>query len=117
MIVPLVRLFPHLRLNKIYNPLILTLPVMLYCFVKQVLNYRLLGNKLSEGKSQEGFLSSLIDEVIQVLVFPFSFNKIRNSFLWIYQSFCACAVGDVLTFYMSTKAICKEKSDMTIATG
>ncbi|XP_020868718.1 UPF0505 protein isoform X1 [Arabidopsis lyrata subsp. lyrata] len=35
------------------------------CSFSQVLNYRLLGNKLSEGKSQEGFLSSLIDEVIQ----------------------------------------------------
>ncbi|ANM60055.1 Vacuolar protein sorting-associated protein 35 [Arabidopsis suecica] len=35
------------------------------CSFSQVLNYRLLGNRLSEGKSQEGFLSSLIDEVIQ----------------------------------------------------
>jgi len=76
MIVPLVRLFLHLRLYKIDNPVSLTLPVMLYCFIKQVLNYRLLGNRLSEGKSQEGFLSSLIDEVIQVWCFVFRSTKL-----------------------------------------
>lgn len=73
---------------------------MLYCFVEQVLNYRLLGIRLSEGKYQEGFLSSLINEVIQVLVFPFSFNKIRNLFSWTFQSFCSCAVGDILTYFI-----------------
>ncbi|KFK35912.1 hypothetical protein AALP_AA4G052500 [Arabis alpina] len=31
----------------------------------QILNYRLLGNRLCEGRSQAGFLSSLISEVIQ----------------------------------------------------
>ncbi|XP_010500650.1 PREDICTED: UPF0505 protein-like isoform X2 [Camelina sativa] len=36
------------------------------CSFSQVLNYRLLGIRLSEGKYQEGFLSSLITEVIQV---------------------------------------------------
>lgn len=73
---------------------------MLYCFVEQVLNYRLLGIRLSEGKYQEGFLSSLINEVIQVLVFPFSFNKIRNLFSWTFQPLCSCAVGDILTYFI-----------------
>ncbi|XP_019090742.1 PREDICTED: UPF0505 protein-like isoform X2 [Camelina sativa] len=36
------------------------------CSFSQVLNYRLLGIRLSEGKYQEGFLSSLVTEVIQV---------------------------------------------------
>ncbi|CAH2036358.1 unnamed protein product [Thlaspi arvense] len=35
------------------------------CSFSQILNYRLLGNRLYEGKSQAGVLSSLIDEVIQ----------------------------------------------------
>ncbi|EOA39617.1 hypothetical protein CARUB_v10008246mg [Capsella rubella] len=35
------------------------------CSFSQVLNYKLLGTRLSEGKSQDGFLSSLINEVIQ----------------------------------------------------
>lgn len=86
-------------LNKPCNPFSLTLPVMLYCFVEQILNYRLLGNRLCEGSNQAGFLSSLINEVIQVLVFPFSFNKIRISLSWFFQSLCACAVGDILTYF------------------
>lgn len=76
MIVPSVRLFPNFRFNKPCNPSTLTLPVMLYYFVEQILNYRLLGNRLCEGKSQAGFLSSLINEVIQVLFFPFRSTKI-----------------------------------------
>ncbi|CAN8303023.1 unnamed protein product [Cochlearia groenlandica] len=36
------------------------------CSFSQILNYRLLGNRLCEGISQTGFLSSLINEVIEV---------------------------------------------------
>uniref|UniRef100_A0A1J3E3C4 UPF0505 protein n=1 Tax=Noccaea caerulescens TaxID=107243 RepID=A0A1J3E3C4_NOCCA len=35
------------------------------CSFSQILNYRLLGNRLCEGSSQAGFLSSLISEVFQ----------------------------------------------------
>ncbi|WZY96968.1 hypothetical protein YC2023_069297 [Brassica napus] len=35
------------------------------CSFSQVLNYRLLGNRLCEGRSQEGFLSSLVNEIMQ----------------------------------------------------
>ncbi|KAL1207085.1 hypothetical protein V5N11_004293 [Cardamine amara subsp. amara] len=35
------------------------------CSFSQILNYRLLGNRLCEEKSQAGFLSSLINEVFQ----------------------------------------------------
>ncbi|CAN6927689.1 unnamed protein product [Brassica oleracea] len=34
-------------------------------FSQVVLNYRLLGNRLCEGRSQEGFLSSLVNEIMQ----------------------------------------------------
>ncbi|XP_024006205.1 UPF0505 protein isoform X3 [Eutrema salsugineum] len=36
------------------------------CSFSQILNYRLLGNRLCEGRDHPGFLSSLINEVIQV---------------------------------------------------
>ncbi|KAL0803977.1 hypothetical protein Bca101_096467 [Brassica carinata] len=35
------------------------------CSFSQVLNYRLLGNRLCEGRSQEGFLSSIVNEIMQ----------------------------------------------------
>ncbi|CAH8347235.1 unnamed protein product [Eruca vesicaria subsp. sativa] len=35
------------------------------CSFSQVLNYRLLGSKLCEGRSQAGFLSSFVNEVMQ----------------------------------------------------
>lgn len=77
-------------------------------FVEQILNYRLLGNRLCEGRSQAGFLNSLINEVIQVLCFLFLSTSFGIQCRGFVNLLCDCAVGDIL--YMHVHHIPKDAS-------